>query len=183
MSCNEVTFVYTQFTRNIAFNTIKLEVKKNSTPIVLHFQRLITLTLFWRPPSYKSSLLIKYRNNLGTEGLWGLWLGPKQVNNQCLSTFKTFQLWTKCFSFNFLFPRQIYFNVVVADTKALATSATTHIFSSCKLTIPTSIIFLQIYVIFSILSVKWIVQIKNWIEISSEVSCNWYQLFLQTQVT
>ena len=55
---------------------------------------------------------------------------------------------------NFLFPRQIYFNVVVADTKALATSATTHIFSSCKLTIPTSIIFLQIYVIFSILSVK-----------------------------
>ena len=55
---------------------------------------------------------------------------------------------------NFLFPRQIYFNVVVADTKALATSATTHIFSSCKLTIQTSIIFLQIYVIFSILSVK-----------------------------
>ena len=45
-------------------------------------------------------------------------------------------------------------NVVVADTKALATSATTHIFSSCKLTIPTSIIFLQIYAIFSILSVK-----------------------------
>ena len=60
----------------------------------------------------------------------------------------------------------IYFNVVVADTKALATSATTHIFSSCKLTIPTSIIFLQIYVIFSILSVKWIVQIKNWIELN-----------------
>ena len=67
---------------------------------------------------------------------------------------------------NFLFPRQIYFNVVVADMKALATSATTHIFSSCKLTIPTSIIFLQIYVIFSILSVKWIVQIKNWIELN-----------------
>ena len=60
----------------------------------------------------------------------------------------------------------------MADTKALATSATTHIFSSCKLTIPTSIIFLQIYVIFSILSVKWIVQIKNWIEL------NWIELDL-----
>ena len=41
----------------------------------------------------------------------------------------------------FLLPRQIYLNVVVADKKALATSATTHISSSYKLTISTSIIF------------------------------------------
>ena len=40
-----------------------------------------------------------------------------------------------------IFQSVIYFNVVTADTKILVTLVTTRIFSSCKLTIPTGIIF------------------------------------------
>ena len=56
----------------------------------------------------------------------------------------------------------------MADTKALATSATTHIFSSCKLTIPTSIIFSSnlCYFLYSICKMNSANKELNWIELS-----------------
>ena len=65
-----------------------------------------------------------------------------------------------------------WYQAVMTDTKALATSATIHIFSSCELSLPTRVFFSSnlcyfIYLIDKIImSVKLIVQIKNYIELN-----------------